>query len=48
MLKEQPFTIFSNHKPLILFFNQTNNEHTLWKVRQLDFIGQFVIDSEYT
>lgn len=48
MLREQPFTIFSNHKPLILSFNQTNNEGTSWNVRKFDFIGQFVIGSQYT
>lgn len=27
-LKEQQFTVLSNHKPLILSFNQTNNKDT--------------------
>lgn len=47
LLEGRPFTIFTDHKPLIFSFCQKNNKATPRQVRQLDFIGQFTTDIQY-
>lgn len=47
MLEGRPFTVFTDHKPLIFAFSQNTDKTPPRRARQLDFIGQFTTDIQH-
>lgn len=47
ILEERTFTIFTDHKPLVYAFHQSNEKATSRQLRHLDFIGQFSTDIQH-
>lgn len=44
LLEAQPFTIFTDHKPLIFAFQQNSQKSSPRQIRHLDFVSQFSTD----
>ncbi|KAG8196266.1 hypothetical protein JTE90_023821 [Oedothorax gibbosus] len=44
MVEGRPFTLFTDHKPLIYAFQQKEDKCSPRQMRQLDYIGQFTTD----
>ncbi|CAI2724326.1 unnamed protein product [Schistosoma spindalis] len=47
LLQGRPFTIMTDHKPLIYSFNVSYDRHSPREARQLDYISQFTTDIQY-
>ncbi|GIY83288.1 RT_RNaseH_2 domain-containing protein [Caerostris darwini] len=47
MVEGRPFTIFTNHKPLIFAFRQEKDKCSPRQLRHLDYISQFTTDIQH-
>lgn len=47
MLEGRPFTILTDHKPIIFAFKQPKEKHNPRQANQLDFIAQFTTDVQH-
>lgn len=47
MSEGRPFTIYTDHKPLVTTFMQRSDKATRRQIRNLDYISQFSTDIQY-